>query len=133
MLKTHCEQDPKYGHWWLEYGSGLLVGYWPANMFSHLRSHASMIQFGGEIVNTRSKGYHTSTQMGSGHFAEQGFRKAAYFRNLQVIDWDNNLLPLANIQHLADHSNCYNIRQGNNNAWGNYFYYGGPGRNVKCT
>ncbi|XP_012571719.1 protein neprosin-like [Cicer arietinum] len=126
-------KDPKYGHWWLEYGSGLLVGYWPANMFSHLRSHASMIQFGGEIVNTRSKGYHTSTQMGSGHFAEQGFRKAAYFRNLQVIDWDNNLLPLANIQHLADHSNCYNIRQGNNNAWGNYFYYGGPGRNVKCT
>ncbi|KAK7301554.1 hypothetical protein RJT34_12421 [Clitoria ternatea] len=125
-------KDPKHGHWWLEFGSGVLVGYWPANMFSHLRSHASMVQFGGEIVNTRSRGYHTSTQMGSGHFAEEGFRKSAYFRNLQVVDWDNNLLPLRNIHHLADHSNCYNIKQGTNNVWGTYFYYGGPGRNVRC-
>ncbi|KAL1323367.1 hypothetical protein AAHE18_13G011500 [Arachis hypogaea] len=77
--------DPRHGHWWLEFGSGLLVGYWPATMFSHLRSHASMVQFGGEIVNSRSRGYHTGTQMGSGHFAGEGFRKAAYFRNLQII------------------------------------------------
>ncbi|XP_027331039.1 uncharacterized protein LOC113846697 [Abrus precatorius] len=125
-------KDPKHGHWWLEFGSGLLVGYWPANLFSHLRNHASMLQFGGEIVNSRSRGYHTGTQMGSGHFAEEGFRKAAYFRNLQVVDWDNNLLPLANIHQLADHSNCYDIRMGSNNVWGTYFYYGGPGRNVRC-
>ncbi|WVZ20732.1 hypothetical protein V8G54_008054 [Vigna mungo] len=125
-------KDPKHGHWWLEFGSGVLVGYWPANMFSHLRSHASMVQFGGEIVNSGSRGYHTATQMGSGHFAEEGFRKAAYFRNLQVVDWDNSLLPLRNIHHLADHSNCYNIRQGSSNVWGTYFYYGGPGRNVRC-
>ncbi|XP_015937790.1 uncharacterized protein LOC107463505 [Arachis duranensis] len=125
-------KDPRHGHWWLEFGSGLLVGYWPATMFSHLRSHASMVQFGGEIVNSRSRGYHTGTQMGSGHFAGEGFRKAAYFRNLQIVDWDNNLLPLSNIHQLADHSNCYDIRQGSNNVWGHYFYYGGPGRNVRC-
>ncbi|XP_061360388.1 protein neprosin-like [Gastrolobium bilobum] len=125
-------KDPKHGHWWLEFGSGLLVGYWPAFLFSHLRSHASMVQFGGEIVNSRSRGYHTGTQMGSGHFAEEGFRKAAYFRNLQVVDWDNNLLPLSNIHQLADHSNCYDIMEGRNNVWGTYFYYGGPGRNVRC-
>lgn len=125
-------KDPKHGNWWLEYGSGLLVGYWPAFLFSHLRSHASMVQFGGEIVNTRSAGYHTSTQMGSGHFADEGFGKASYFRNLQVVDWDNNLLPLTNLHLLADHPNCYNIRQGRNNVWGTYFYYGGPGRNVRC-
>ncbi|EOY20817.1 Uncharacterized protein TCM_012159 isoform 3 [Theobroma cacao] len=125
-------QDPKHGHWWLEFGSGLLVGYWPAFLFSHLRNHANMIQFGGEIVNTRSSGFHTSTQMGSGHFAEEGFGKAAYFRNMQTVDWDNNLLPLTNLRLLADHSNCYDIRQGRNNVWGTYFYYGGPGRNVRC-
>ncbi|QHO20446.1 hypothetical protein HN51_062797 [Arachis hypogaea] len=125
-------KDPKHGHWWLEFGSGLLVGYWPAFLFSHLRSHANMVQFGGEIVNSRSRGYHTGTQMGSGHFAEEGFRKAAYFRNLQVVDWDNNLLPLSNIHQLADHSNCYDIREGTNHVWGTYFYYGGPGRNVRC-
>ncbi|CAN0901186.1 hypothetical protein LINGRAHAP2_LOCUS21277 [Linum grandiflorum] len=125
-------KDPKHGHWWLEFGSGLLVGYWPAFLFSHLRSHASMVQFGGEIVNSRSTGVHTYTQMGSGHFADEGFGKASYFRNLQTVDWDNNLLPLTNLHLLADHPNCYDIRQGRNNVWGTYFYYGGPGRNVRC-
>ncbi|XP_042954116.1 uncharacterized protein LOC122290456 isoform X2 [Carya illinoinensis] len=125
-------KDPKHGHWWLEFGSGLLVGYWPAFIFSHLRNHASMIQFGGEIVNSRSSGFHTSTQMGSGQFAEEGFGKASYFRNLQVVDWDNNLLPLTNLHLLADHPSCYDIKQVWNNAWGTHFFYGGPGKNVRC-
>ncbi|KAJ4961847.1 hypothetical protein NE237_021757 [Protea cynaroides] len=125
-------KDPKHGNWWLEFGSGLLVGYWPSFLFSHLRDHASMVQFGGEIVNSRPSGSHTSTEMGSGHFAEEGFGKASYFRNLQVVDWDNNLIPLSNLQVLADHPNCYDIQGGINNVWGNYFYYGGPGKNVKC-
>ncbi|XP_072998339.1 protein neprosin-like [Typha latifolia] len=126
-------KDPKHGHWWLEFGSGILVGYWPSFLFSHLRTHASMVQFGGEIVNTRPSGFHTPTQMGSGHFAGEGFNRAAYFRNLQIVDWDNNLIPISNNLHLlADHPNCYDIRGGSNRAWGNYFYYGGPGRNVRC-
>ena len=125
-------QDPRHGNWWLEFGQGVLVGYWPAYLFSHLGSHASMIQFGGEVVNTRSTGFHTSTQMGSGHFAEEGYGKASYFRNLQIIDWDNSLLPVSNLRLLADHPNCYDIRQGKNKLWGTYFYYGGPGRNVHC-
>ncbi|CAI9112638.1 OLC1v1013109C1 [Oldenlandia corymbosa var. corymbosa] len=126
-------KDPKHGHWWLELGPGLLVGYWPSFLFTHLQSHASMVQFGGEIVNTGSSmGFHTSTQMGSGHFADEGFGKASYFRNLQVVDWDNNLIPLNNLHLLADHPNCYDIKAGKNDVWGNYFYYGGPGRNSKC-
>lgn len=125
-------KDPKHGHWWLQFGNGLLIGYWPSFLFSHLQSHASMIQFGGEIVNSRSMGYHTSTQMGSGHFADEGFGKASYFRNLQVVDWDNSLLPLSNLHLLADHPNCYDIKAGKNNVWGNYIYYGGPGRNSRC-
>jgi len=91
-----------------------------------------MVQFGGEIVNSMSLGFHTSTQMGSGHFAEEGFAKAAYFRNMQVVDSDNSLIPLPNLNVVANRPNCYNIQEGTNNGWGNYFYYGGPGRNVKC-
>ncbi|KAF3622948.1 Pyruvate phosphate dikinase, PEP/pyruvate binding domain isoform 1 [Capsicum annuum] len=125
-------KDPKHGHWWLEFGSGVLVGYWPSFLFTHLRGSASMIQFGGEIVNSRGNGFHTSTQMGSGHFAGEGFGKASYFRNLQVVDWDNSLIPLSNLKVLADHSNCYDIQGGINRVWGNYFYYGGPGRNQRC-
>ena len=33
----------------------------------------------------------------------------------------------------ADHPSCYDIQGGVNAVWGNYFYYGGPGRNVRCT
>ncbi|EXB82510.1 hypothetical protein L484_027686 [Morus notabilis] len=125
-------KDPKHGNWWLEFGSGILVGYWPSFLFTHLRDHASMVQFGGEVVNSRPSGFHTSTQMGSGHFAGEGFGKASYFRNLQTVDWDNSLVPLSNLKVLADHPNCYDIQGGINNVWGNYFYYGGPGRNVRC-
>lgn len=126
-------KDPKHGNWWLEFGSGILVGYWPAFLFTHLRSHASMIQYGGEVVNSHPSGSHTSTQMGSGHFAGEGFGRAAYFRNLKFVDWDNNLIPVQNLKVLADHPNCYDIRGGANRVWGNYFYYGGPGRNPRCS
>ncbi|KAF8098636.1 hypothetical protein N665_0261s0006 [Sinapis alba] len=125
-------KDPKHGHWWLQFGSGTLVGYWPAFLFTHLKQHGNMVQFGGEIVNNRPGGSHTSTQMGSGHFAGEGFGKASYFRNLQVVDWDNTLIPVSNLKILADHPNCYDIRGGTNRVWGNYFYYGGPGKNPRC-
>ena len=107
-------QDPNHGNWWLEFGDGLLVGYWPAFLFSHLANHASMIQWEGEIVNTRPGGVHTSTQMGSGHFALDGFSRSSYFRNLQVVDWDNSLILLTNLQVLVDHPDCYDIQCGVN-------------------
>ncbi|XP_076943703.1 protein neprosin-like [Bidens hawaiensis] len=125
-------KDPKHGNWWLEFGSGVLVGYWPASLFTHLRDHSSMVQFGGEIVNSQASGSHTSTEMGSGHFSGEGFGKASYFRNMQVVDWDNSLIPLSNLKVLADNPNCYDIRGGINNVWGNYIYYGGPGKNPRC-
>ncbi|WOK98672.1 hypothetical protein Cni_G07384 [Canna indica] len=121
-------KDPNHGNWWLELGSGTLVGYWPSFLFSHLSEHASMVQFGGEIVNTQPQGQHTATQMGSGHYADEGFGRASYFRNLQVVDWDNSLVPVPNLRVLADHPGCYDIQGGINGVWGNYFYYGGPGR-----
>ncbi|KAG5520828.1 hypothetical protein RHGRI_033408 [Rhododendron griersonianum] len=91
-----------------------------------------MVQFGGEVVNSNPSGPHTATQMGSGHFASEGFGKASYFRNLQVVDSDNSLVPSSGLRVLADHPNCYNIQGGINSVWENYFYYGGPGQNDKC-
>ncbi|KAG0500257.1 hypothetical protein HPP92_000329 [Vanilla planifolia] len=125
-------KDPKFGNWWLELGSGELVGYWPSCLFSHLAGGAKMVQFGGEIVNTRPSGSHTSTQMGSGHFAAEGFGRAAYFRNVEVVDWENSLVPLSGIRVLADHPTCYDVGTGVNRVLGIYVYYGGPGRNTMC-
>lgn len=125
-------QDPHRGNWWLQLGSGPLVGYWPSLLFTHLGGHANMVQFGGEVVNSRPSGSHTPTQMGSGHFPREGFNRAAYFRNVQVVDGDNSLVPAAALRLVADHPGCYDIQGASNRAWGNYFYYGGPGRNVHC-
>ncbi|XP_073223084.1 protein neprosin-like isoform X2 [Cicer arietinum] len=125
-------KDPKVGNWWMSYGDNTLVGYWPAELFTHLADHATMVEWGGEVVNSRSNGQHTSTQMGSGHFSEEGFGKASYFRNLQIVDIDNSLSSVQSISTLAENTNCYNIQSSYSNEWGTYFYYGGPGNNPKC-
>lgn len=126
-------KDPKIGNWWLGFGDNTLVGYWPAELFTHLADHATMVEWGGEVVNTRSSGEHTSTEMGSGHFAEDGFGKSSYFRNLEIVDTDNSLSSVRDISSLAENTNCYNIKTSYNSDWGTYFYYGGPGNNPQCS
>lgn len=125
-------KDPKLGSWWMSFGDSMLVGYWPAELFTHLTDRATMVEWGGEVVNTRSDGKHTSTQMGSGRFAEEGFARSSYFRNLEVVDADNSLSPVQSITTLAENPGCYDIKSSSNADWGTYFYYGGPGSNSKC-
>ncbi|XP_043704012.1 uncharacterized protein LOC122654099 isoform X2 [Telopea speciosissima] len=125
-------KDPKLGSWWLGFGENTLVGYWPAELFTHLADHATMVEWGGEVVNSRANGEHTSTQMGSGHFAELGFGRSSYFRNLEIVDADNSLSSAEDISTLAENTNCYNIMSSFSNDWGTHFYYGGPGNNPQC-
>lgn len=125
-------KDPKLGNWWMGFGDNTLVGYWPAELFTHLANHATMVEWGGEVVNSRANGEHTSTQMGSGNFAEDGFGKASYFRNLEIVDSDNSLTAVQSISTLAENTNCYNIKSSYSNEWGTHFYYGGPGSNPLC-
>ncbi|XP_074590158.1 protein neprosin-like [Curcuma longa] len=139
-------KDPKLGNWWMGLGDGALVGYWPAELFSHLSEHATMVEWGGEVVNVRPDGAHTATQMGSGSFAAAGFARASYFRDLEVVDTDNTLASVGAIATLAENTNCYDIRsfaaageeEENDDdddahvGWGTHFYYGGPGNGPRC-
>ncbi|CAL9146484.1 protein neprosin-like [Musa acuminata AAA Group] len=125
-------KDPKLGNWWMSFGESMLVGYWPAELFTHLSDRATMVEWGGEVVNMRPNGEHTSTQMGSGRFAGSGFGKASYFRNLEVVDADNSLVSAQAITTLAENTKCYDIRSFSNADWGTYFYFGGPGNNPQC-
>ncbi|CAH9080496.1 unnamed protein product [Cuscuta epithymum] len=126
-------KDPKLGNWWMGFGDNTLVGYWPAELFTHLADRATMVEWGGEVVNSRATGEHTSTQMGSGRYAEDGFKKASYFRNLEVVDSDNGLTSVRDISTLAENTDCYDIKSSYSEEWGTYFYYGGPGRGPNCT
>ncbi|TYK09970.1 uncharacterized protein E5676_scaffold16G00990 [Cucumis melo var. makuwa] len=125
-------KDPKEGHWWMQFGNGYVMGYWPSFLFSYLADSASMIEWGGEVVNSEPNGEHTSTQMGSGHFPDEGFGKASYFRNIQVVDGSNNLKPPKGIGTFTEQPDCYDVQTGSNGDWGHFFYYGGPGRNPNC-
>jgi hypothetical protein len=66
--------------------------YWPTELFTHLSDHATMVEWGGEVINTRLDGVHTATQMGSDHFTGKGFGRASYFHNLDTVDADNRLV-----------------------------------------
>ncbi|GJN09928.1 hypothetical protein PR202_ga27982 [Eleusine coracana subsp. coracana] len=125
-------KDPKEGNWWMQFGKQYVLGYWPSFLFSYLADSASMIEWGGEVVNSEPDGTHTSTQMGSGHFPEEGFGKASYFKNIQVVDSSNQLSAPKGVGTFTEQSNCYNVQNGNNGEWGTYFYYGGPGKNGNC-
>ncbi|KAD3336491.1 hypothetical protein E3N88_32010 [Mikania micrantha] len=123
-------KDVKSTNWWLKIGNEV-IGYWPKTLFSDLREHATSIEYGGEVYSEKT-GKHPSTQMGSGHFPDEGLGKAAYARNLEVVDELNNLGSAYGLRVLADKPNCYGVNNGYNDAWGNYIYFGGPGYNSKC-
>lgn len=125
-------KDPKEGHWWMQYGNDYVLGYWPSFLFSYLTDSASMVEWGGEVVNSEVDGQHTTTQMGSGHFPSEGFGKASYFRNVQIVDRFNNLKPPKRISTFTEQSRCYDVKHYSNADWGTYFYYGGPGKNPNC-
>nr|VDD04717.1 unnamed protein product [Brassica oleracea] len=118
--------------WWLQVDKEV-VGYWPDKIFSSLGKGATDIDWGGEIVNEKTGGKHTSTEMGSGHFAKEGFKKASYFKNLMIVDKSNTLIEPQGLYSDVTNENCYSIKKGRNGtAWGISFFYGGPGRNAKC-
>ncbi|XP_065870281.1 protein neprosin-like [Euphorbia lathyris] len=125
-------KDPKEGNWWIQFGDESVLGYWPASLFSYLVESATMVEWGGEIVNSQSDGHHTTTQMGSGHFPGEGFGKSGYFKNIQLVDGSNNLRIPKDIHTFTEQPNCYNVQNGKDADWGTYFFYGGPGRNPNC-
>ncbi|KAL0862159.1 hypothetical protein Bca101_041277 [Brassica carinata] len=124
--------DRETGNWWLSLFNDI-IGYWPGSLFTSLGDGATIVQWGGEIVNLETGGKHTSTDMGSGHFADEGFEKASYVRNLKIVDGTNTLREPKSLYYFADKHNCYNVKTGNlGTSGGISFFYGGPGRNAKC-
>nr|GMC47173.1 uncharacterized protein LOC109172166 [Ipomoea batatas] len=112
------------------------IGYWPMSLFTHLnKAPATKLEYGGTVRNKKTNGVHTGTQMGSGHFAEEGFGKAAHISNIKMADDSNFGIPYSAglLQTSAKSSNCYNVQfTPNDKRWGSYIYYGGPGKNNNC-
>jgi hypothetical protein len=106
------------------------VGYWPSSIFTDLKDSASSVEWGGEVFSPDAG--QTSTQMGSGHFPNEGFGKASHIKNMLVVDSSNTLRSPSGVNLLAEQSNCYTVQSGTNGDWGTYIYFGGPGKNPNC-
>ncbi|XP_054813492.1 uncharacterized protein LOC129314147 [Prosopis cineraria] len=127
-------KDRGSGDWWMLLGSDKLIGYWPSTLFSSLSDSVTVIEWGGEVLNSEANGQHSTTQMGSGHFPGEEYGKASYFKDIKFVNGNNQMLTADNVVSYVDRSNCYNVLQPafSDNAWGSHFYFGGPGRNPNC-
>ncbi|CAN0825336.1 hypothetical protein LINGRAHAP2_LOCUS376 [Linum grandiflorum] len=132
FINLQIHKDFKTGNWWLKI-QGTDVGYWPAELLPNFKTSAREIQWGGKVSNTKPKGFHTATQMGSGHFPNEGFGKAAWFNNLEYVDDKGSFQDVRFIQRVAWEDNCYDVEvQDWDNNYGTHFLYGGPGYSSLC-
>ena len=117
------------GHWWL-YVKGTqaanAIGYYPVSIYNNgaLAGHASSIDYGGETVGTTS-----FPPMGSGAFANQGFGKAAYQRQIYYFPTAGGS-AWANLTASQSWPNCYTAQLNTYaSPWNASLWFGGPGGN----
>ncbi|XP_044948575.1 uncharacterized protein LOC123398129 [Hordeum vulgare subsp. vulgare] len=65
--------------------------------------------------------------MGSGHFPQEGQRKAAYFKNIKLFDSKANVYDPSGLVRLVTNPKCFKVSELMHAKQDGYmFYYGGP-------
>ncbi|XBI42746.1 hypothetical protein VPH35_107601 [Triticum aestivum] len=75
--------DPVSKNWWLTY-EHVAIGYWPSALFEFLRNKGDAAFWGGIVEGPTASS--NSLQMGSGHFASEGYGGAAFVKNIQLAN-----------------------------------------------
>lgn len=114
------------GNWWLFVNGdddAHAVGYYPTALYQSgpMATGAAEIDFGGETVGSNSY-----PAMGSGSFAAQGYKTAAYQRNVTYFPPGGGVQN-ATLQASQDWPSSYTISIEQSAAWGTFFFFGGPG------
>lgn len=123
------------GNWWVGI-NGKWIGYYPGNLFTRdgnpssatLETKSTQVNWYGEILQSQSQ--LTTTDMGSGHFANEGNKKSAYIRQIRVVDLSGQAFDYDGSQQvIVDDPKRYSISANFNSGsnWGSYFFVGGPG------
>lgn len=131
------------GNWWV-WVAGEWAGYYPncigggvapcarGTLFSEngIRDQASRLDWYGEVFDSSAPAS-TSTDMGSGEFAVNGWQHAAYFRNLTFFWqpatywwWDSGSVSVTD-------ATCYSANgpfYSSDPSWHNWYFYGGVGK-----
>jgi len=119
------------GNWWL-WVLDRWIGYYPASLFSSGVSGASLatgsdsIYYYGEIY--QGEGPLTTTDMGSGEFAQTAYSHSAYIHNMVYTDTSGNTHDYSAGFWDSDASRYNHVNTGAGSSdWGSYVYLGGPG------
>jgi hypothetical protein len=109
------------------------IGYWPPELFIGMRSMAESVEWGGEVYST-NVGHtpHTKTQMGSGYYGSVGYPVAASILKMRVHDNSAMWKIPEWVDKFSDEYNCYNYEYIADYVEDPLFYFGGPGRNLRC-
>lgn len=133
------------GDWWLNH-RGNWLGYYSAGDLPLFGSSGEgcYTAWYGEVFDPSPTNW-TSTNMGSGRFASEGWKKAAYVRNPYYANENGVALWAEGTGSAGDSTGvgsggflagprdgaCYTtsgmLRNAGQSAWERYFYLGGPG------
>ena len=132
-VNMHWAKAGDTGSWWLSV-QGEWVGYYPRGLFTAAANRASVIDFGGEIIDRQTGGRHTTTDMGSGQFASAGWTRAAFMRLIRYNDSNPSGASItwaeaSGLTPTQSDAACYSIwlTPWEDPGWHWYFWYGGPG------
>lgn len=107
-----------------------LVGWWPNLLFKDLGQFARQILWGGSVGFRTGE---TGPAMGSGHDPAEGEGRAAFFKNLELLNEFGGPLPFREKDQSAvtDRPDCYKVSplfdsREVGGTGGHFFYFGGP-------
>ncbi|GAB4854706.1 hypothetical protein Ancab_023291, partial [Ancistrocladus abbreviatus] len=98
-----------------------------------LTNGEDILPWRGEIYDSSGTGgLHTLTQMGSGHFSNEGYKKACYVWNIVHTGPDGKTYtPLQRqLKAFAPSRHCFDYQFQHDSYGELYFYHGGPGCNT---
>ncbi|KAG8060540.1 hypothetical protein GUJ93_ZPchr0002g23574 [Zizania palustris] len=126
VINVSILKDPDTSNWWLSYGKEN-IGYWPKRNFRFMRHYGDYAYWGGFVQGPTASS--NPPQMGSGHFASEGYGKAAYINNIRILNGENEFITPDIIRAFPGSSvpskyTYYDVGGGDN---GMHVLYGGPG------
>ncbi|XP_037481133.1 uncharacterized protein LOC119358830 [Triticum dicoccoides] len=130
MIDVAIFKDPVTKHWWVAYGpQNIHIGYWPRQIFHFMKDQCNYALWGGYVQGPTASS--DSPQMGSGHFASEGLGKAAFVRNIEILNKKNKyVIPDENkFGYVTTNLSKYTAKGSVDgySHFGVHTYYGGPG------
>uniref|UniRef100_A0ACD5Z575 Uncharacterized protein n=2 Tax=Avena sativa TaxID=4498 RepID=A0ACD5Z575_AVESA len=91
IIEVLIFKDPMTKNWWVTYGEqNTPIGYWPREIFHFMRDNSDFAFWGGIVQGPTASS--DSPQMGSCHFASEGYGKATCVGYIQIVDNKNHLV-----------------------------------------